>query len=192
MRSCFLILLSSLALVSCVNLKPKADSVKLYSLGPTHVVSPPEDAKPSVHVARPSLPTYLISNRLQYRSADGEVRSIVAARWAEPLQEGVARALAEWLQVQAVKPAAVGTYYPWQQPDGSLVVRVHLHQFCGSEDGRILFQAAWQLESSAGVSLAAGIYQPEGLSWMPGDAKSLIAGLNAALQGLSAQVAEQL
>ena len=191
MRSCFLILLSSLALVSCVNLKPKADSVKLYSLGPAHVTALPEDAQQAVHVARPSLPSYLISNRLQYRSADGEIRSIVAARWAEPLQEGVARALAEWLQVQA-EAAAVGTYYPWQQPDGSLVIRVQLHQLSGSEDGRILFQAAWQLESSAGVPLATGIYHPEGLSWVPGDARSLIAGLNAALQGLSAQIAEQL
>ncbi len=177
-------------LAGCVNLKPKADVVKLYALGPGEFSPEAAKAGPPIYVARPDLPAYLDGKRLQYRHADGEVRSLRRARWAEPLQEGVARALAEFLIDSNGLP--VSGFYPWPEPSGGeLKLRVHLHQIGATAAGEIRMVANWELQNGR-VLVASGLYQSEGIEWRPGDAESLVAGINLALSQLAAEVAGAL
>ena len=182
------LLLTSLILGGCINLKPRTDDVKQYSLGRVNAVYPNLTGAPAIHIERPSLPGYLDSNRLQYRKGDGEVCSISMARWAEPLSEGVARALGESIQLQG----NIATAYPWPQLKGSHKLKVQFHQFSGSADGRIQVHATWQLTSTAGQFSVDSVFNASQLAWEPGDAVSLIEGLNAALLELSADISEKL
>jgi len=187
-----LVLLSiCLVLVACVNLKPQPDSVVLYVLGPSDSRTVPADEPPSVYVARPDLPTYLEGSLLQYRQSDGAVKSLARARWAEPLQEGVARALSEFITLRSGHTTR--GFYPWPPPgDASPLVRVRFYRFGGTAEGRIRISASWRIESGDAI-LAEGIYEPaDEIEWRRGEADSLVEGLNTALEGLAAEIAASL
>jgi uncharacterized lipoprotein YmbA len=172
-------------------LKPKADTVRLFVLGSVDAVA--ESSTPAteaVYIARPDLPAYLDGTRLQYRHTDGEVESLRGARWAESLQEGVARALSEFIGV--AQGHSTDGYYPWPKLSSATPqVRVRLLQFGATADGLIQLTANWQIEGPAGVT-GHGTYLAKGLEWQPGNSQSLVAGYNQALQALAAEIAAAL
>jgi uncharacterized lipoprotein YmbA len=175
-----------------VNLKPKPDTVRLFVLGSINVEADVEPGAQStaVYIARPDLPNYLDSTQLQFRHTDGEVQALRGARWAESLQDGVARALSEF--IGSARGSSTNGYYPWPQLSAATPqVRVRLFQYGATVDGRIQLTANWRIEGPDGV-LRQGTYSADGVSWHTGDAPSLVAGLNAALKALAAEIASAL
>lgn len=187
MRTLTLLLLCC-GLTACVNLKPKADTVRMFVLGSVDAVAEPSAQSPgAVYIARPDLPAYLDGSRLQYRHADGEIQSLRGARWAEPLQEGVARALSEF--IGGAQGHSTDGYYPWPKlSTATPQVRVRLLKFGATADGRIQLAANWQIEGPGGV-VCQSSYVADQFEWQLGDPQSLVAGLNQALKALAAEIA---
>lgn len=189
----FCILLLCLSASGCVNLKPRADTVQQYVLGPIDAQARTSVGEPvrgeTIYVGRPDLPGYLEGNRLQYRVETGAVHRIAGARWGEPVEEGVARALSEYL-IQNGAYAESG-FYPWPRQSEAPRLRVRLHQFSATGEGVILVTAGWWIEGPEGT-LAQGMFTADDQTWQPGNAESLVRGLNQALQGLADAIREQI
>ena len=113
-------LLLTLLLSACVNLEPVEDDLRVYARWDLLLSVPKrsfEDLGQVVYIARPDLPSYLTNNRMLIRAAD-EIQSLEGARWVEPLEEGVARALGEYL-ARAQAPFVAG-YYPGRASSATL------------------------------------------------------------------------
>ena len=181
-------------LTACINLEPKPDNTGRFVLGPVSQIAEASnesanDALP-VYLMPPHLPTYLGRKELLYRTAGGEVAAIPAARWAEPLVDGVARAFAHYLDRQS--NIQVAGYYPWPQPSethGRLTLR--FSRFEALDSG--LFQVAgnWSLRMPDG-SRRVGILREEAIRWQMGNEESFLAAHNHALEALAASLAEEI
>lgn len=171
----------------CVNLKSKPDRVQQYALGASLQQELAVSDPAAIYISRPNLPGYLNGRNLQYRDASSEVVSLRQSRWAEPLDQGVARALAEcWLQSGA---SSVSGYYPWpRKSNSSPQLKVNFYRLEAFSDGRIEVVADWQLLGAAGGVEKQGQFRAKEISWQLGDPESLVRGLNAALLQLIQQV----
>ncbi len=186
LRLITLFIVSSL-LTGCVNLKPREDSTKEYVLGPIDVLAlgtgPIEERG---YIARPQLPVYMEGSELKIRSADGEITSLPGVRWAEPLDVGVARALSHYFQ--AVSGGIKSSFYPWAKPGkAATTLQVTLHQMVATDDGHIYLSASWELKRPD-TSVQTGAFSKVDVEWLPGDAGSMVAGLNAGLEALATEI----
>ena len=190
--SCCGALLAVFFLVSfsgCVNLQPTEDVTRHYALGAASgsLSLSPTVAQPALYIARPNLPSYLEGPNLQFRSGDGAVRSLGSARWVEPLDQGVARALGE-LMLESGSVVVRG-YYPWPAASRKTPqLKVDLYRFGARADGAIELSARWQIVAGDGTVERQGQFSAEGLQWRVGDSASLVAGLNQALVQLVAEM----
>lgn len=182
----FVLLGLCLCLLSgCINLKPKPDMVRKYTLGKIGELVegaaeiPGEQA--AIFLMRPHLPGYLDSMELRYRSANGEVLAVDRARWAEPLHESLARALAQALS----KYQPVVGYYPFPQiSEDSARLTVTFERFDALNDGSIQVVAHWTYRGLDGRT-KQGRYADSATGWASGDPDSLVAGYHAALAALA-------
>ncbi|MGB1126746.1 MAG: PqiC family protein [Opitutales bacterium] len=187
------LLITALASTSCVNLKPRPDSTKLYTLGPVPALANAVSAEKSkaVYVARPNLPLFLNGNQLKYRLSDGELKRLSAARWAEALDEGIARAMAEFLSASS-PTVSVSGYYPWPYLSADLPkLNLHFHQFAAHDDGSVHLEVDWQLRRTGGASVS-GRFTATSLRWSKNKASSLVSALNEGLKQLSDEIAGSL
>lgn len=177
-------------LAACVNLKPRADKVVLYTLGnQTELASAPADGLTSYYVARPELPGFLAGSAMAYHRDSGELGYISGARWGEDLSEGIARTLAEYLQATGQVP--IRSQYPWpklsrEDPD----IRILFQRFSAKASGEIEILAVWQIRDSKGL-VKEGNYQSTDLRWKRGAPESYVAQLNAALEALAESIARE-
>lgn len=164
--------------------------MQLYALGSVETSFPNAQSGVMIHVARPNLPAYLDGKRLQYRAEDGEVKAVSRARWAETLEEGVSRAIAESLM--AAREGLVISYYPW--PDRSKSdkdLHINIYKLGVRESGEIGMAAAWELKTRSGV-IDSGVFESTGVSWVVGQPESYVAALNAALLQLAESLSTAL
>ena len=94
-----------------------------------------ENVRADVTVETVSLPTYLRSDGIALATSPHTVRHARFHRWAEPLDEGIARTLRTDLSRR------VGTQ-AW--------VEVDVQFFHGDPDGNVLLQARWQVRLPCG------------------------------------------
>lgn len=190
MKYSFLALISLAALIlsACVNLKPKPDAVRKYTLGGVEASWASEQADRSSRVAlylmRPHLPGYLDSLELRYRSDEGAVLPIAGARWAEPLEESLVRALAQ--KIGSLGAVDVIGYYPSPQLAELSPARLSLifERLDALESGEVHVVLQWTLRGPDG-SLQRGTYVTSAISWQVGDAESFVAAYNAALSAFA-------
>ena len=130
------------------------------------------------------------------RPGGTELRHARESRWAEPLDQGIARVLKEALQAQpAVRSVAA---YPAPQtatPDYEISVSVLACEgLTGSEGQRARFAAAWEIRpTAAGASvLASGTFESPPVEWAEGDYAALTAKLGAAVAALGRELAAAL
>ena len=181
---------AALLLGACVNLKPKHDSTKLYILGSIEPVVSSDFGAAAIYISRPYLPAYVAIQRLQYRKQNGELNTLSHARWGEPLEEGVARALAEQLISTASK--SVSAFYPWpNRLKDSMDLQVRFYQLGALENGEVRVSAVWELKEGSIVH-ETGSFQSVGVEWTPGDAESYVAGINTALKQFAQELADSL
>lgn len=140
----------------------------------------------SVYIIRPQVPSYQVGMNLSYRLASGEVRGMPGVRWAEPLPEGIARAMSLFLFESS--PGMVEGYYPWPNtsPEASHL-SLYFQRFDAIESGEVQVVARWTLKRSGGET-QTGQYVAEELNWVVGQPETLVAAFNQALQGLAVNI----
>lgn len=185
-------LLCLVLLTACVNLKPTPFEAQSFTLGPVEMEAMEQVAVASepIYIIRPQVPTYLDSTRLSYRLASGEVKNMPGTRWAEPLAEGIARAMSLYLSETSLGP--VEGYYPW--PNSStkaLRLSLEFQRFGATETGEVQVVVRWTLKRSAGQT-KSGLFVLGTLSWDAGQPDALVAAYNQALKALALEIERSL
>ena len=174
-------------LAGCINLKPREDTRKEYTLGLIEL--PRVESGQGVergYIARPHLPAYMEGYGLKVRSSNGELTELGGARWAEPIELGVARALSHY--IEAASGGVKSGFYPWPQSNfEDNVLHVRFHQLIATAEGRIQLSASWEVKRE-GVDSLAGVFTSSDVTWIPGDSESMVTGLNAALEAFSNEI----
>ncbi len=147
---------------------------------------------PSIYVRRVEVAPYLAKNSPVMLRAGNNVDYAVSARWAEPLDQGVARALADALnQTNRVRPAGFSLAGPPVAHDYD--VNVRLLQFEGTDTGEAVLSARYEVVPSGGTEpVAARSFTTRRLGWQPGDYAGLARLLSEELAELGGEVARAL
>jgi hypothetical protein len=159
---------------------PKPDPTRFFVLA----VEPGASAMARGAVAlRPvELPAYLRQPALVVRRGGNEVTFREAARWGEPLEQGLARVVGENLRRLGLAPSNRGG----DADAAILVVRVLAAE--GTASGGVEFRAAWEL-TRRGAAPVGGEFRAPGLTWDGRDEAGLAGSLSAAVAGLAAEIA---
>ncbi|HTX65690.1 MAG TPA: PqiC family protein [Opitutaceae bacterium] len=180
-----LLVLSLGMLTSCSIPLPQAqpDLTRYFVLQPagTPAGAAALGSLPVVRLQAVDVPAYLADKPLAVRRGANEIRYLDAARWAEPLDQDLARNLR--LGLGATPGLTVLSRYDstgkW---DYNLKVRVTACE--GTEEGHVRFAADWVLEPAPDSTLPrkAGTFWGRDLTW---DGKTPAALVAALSQGVS-------
>lgn len=187
----FVLLVLSFSLIGCVNLKPREDTRKVYTLGALELpVADSTQQGERGYIARPHFPGYMEGDGMKVRSADGEIRDLEGARWAEPIDVGVARALSHY--IESASGGIKSGFYPWPQLSfAENVLYIRFHQLDATSDGRIQLSASWELKRTSSEP-QSGVFTISDGTWTPGEPRSLVAGMNTALEALADKIFSSL
>jgi uncharacterized protein len=142
----------------------------------------------SVYVQRVEVAPYLA--RLSLVEMKGANQAIYAptARWAEPLPQGVSRAVADnlrrlfGLQAYSFMPAN-------PPPDHAYNVSIHLERFEGNDNGDVVLLARWGLSGSRNEDAATNrTTEIHRSGWKPGDYATLANLLSDEVVDLSREI----
>jgi len=189
--------LASLTLIGCSALKPKADLTRFYVLS-SQLPAPPSAssklAPGSTIVIGPSqLPHYLQATPIVVDDGPNRILRLDLHQWAEPLDKGIGRVLANNLSqllgtsrvVVYPEPAAEGPGY-----DLSYV----FSKFDGSLSGDVILEVSWRVqERGTGKTLAEKTSQymiPA--AGGPSDPVGYVARMSEALGRWSADIAAEI
>lgn len=181
----------SLMLVSgCAFLQPAKNETQHYLLTARHAATEPSKnlkTEPGcvVRIRPVDLSNYLSTRDIVVRTGTNEVRFEEYQRWAEPLDAGIRRVLAEDLET-APQISSVLTDQP--APANKPVYSIFIHVLaCGGkqtgQQGSMEFKAVWQISRLNGhqTVVAHGRFQAQPTHWHPGDFGQLAAQLSDAL-----------
>lgn len=140
---------------------------------------------------------YLKNGDIAVRTGTNEVKFDDFQRWAEPLDAGIRRVMAEDLsstpEIRTVltdqpAPAAARVY------DISIHVLACEGTTIANHQGSIAFKAVWQIAQSGknAAVLAGGTYQAPPTDWRPGDFGQLASQLSDALNDFSVTLADAI
>ncbi len=183
--------LALFGLTACIGLKPTPDKTKMYALGLTEPVQNSSNDPAIVgYIARPQLPVYMEGHGLKFISNDREIADLPAARWAEPIDVGVARAVSCY--IEALGDGFKSDFYPWTcTNDEAFKLQLDFNHLIATSDGRILIAANWQYKHGADKT-ETGVFANNTIEWSPGDAQSMVEGINEALKLLAAEIVHYL
>lgn len=191
------------ALAGCNLPTAQPDPTRFFLLsapgGATAAVAAPAEARAAtLGLCRIELPAYLRTPAVVIRPGGTEVVRTRDARWAESLEQGIARLLRETLLAQpGVRSVAA---YPAPQaalPQYEIAVRVLACEgVAGPEGRRARFAAAWEIRATAAgagaAPVAAGTFESAPADWAEGDYAVLTAKLGEAVAALGRELAAAL
>ena len=191
------------ALAGCNLPTATPDPTRLFLLSapggaPAGAAASAETRAATLGLCRIELPAYLRTPAVVIRPGGTEVVRTRDARWAEPLEQGIARLLRETLLAQpGVRSVAA---YPAPQsalPQYEISVRVLACEGVTGPSGRqARFAAAWEIRATAaGASatpVAAGTFENGQADWAEGDYAALTAKLGEAVAALGRELAAGL
>ncbi len=169
-------------------MKPDQSPLDHYALGPGKLAEvSATDGGNTLYIDRPNIPVYVEADRMYLWGANGEISKARAVRWAEPLNEGLARALAEYIELKS--DHLVRAYYPWRTQEVDLyTVNLNVYKLIAHEDGNLLADIGWRILSRDGEELL-GRYQTT-VEWEPVSFPSYVSAMNQAIEGLADQLIE--
>ena len=145
-----------------------------------------------VFVNRVEVPAYLARTSLVTMKGGIEVQYSVTARWAEPLDQGISRAVADALNQNSTLSAY--RFSPSAPPPPhNYDVRIRIEKFEGNDNGDVTLQARWELtttDSSEAISSRRVILRRSG--WQPGDYAGLVRFLSQEISEMSRQIARSI
>ncbi len=181
---------------------PQADAARFYAL--TAKVIPDQDrlvqAPPSrtlrLGLARVELPTYL-QNRAMVIRTGSEIRYEQNHRWAEPLDEGIARILRDALRAARRVAAVRAAPFSIDEPrDYDVTVRVSRCEGVRDAAGRAAGQFAFTLEVTRADAAHTPVLRKEipatNVPWDGSDFSALAAALGDAFAEVAVNVSDAL
>ncbi|MBV8141388.1 MAG: membrane integrity-associated transporter subunit PqiC [Verrucomicrobia bacterium] len=146
----------------------------------------------SVLVRRVQVPAYLARNNLVTIKGGMEVQYAPTDRWAESLDQGLARAVAEDLSRNS-RIRAYG-FSPGAPPvDHSYDVWIRLEHFEGNDNGEVVLSARWSVSSAdSSEPIKRGAVDLRQSGWKPGDYPGLVHMLSDEVKKMSLQIAEAI
>jgi uncharacterized protein len=145
-----------------------------------------------VGVGPVTVPGYLDRNQIVVRTGTDQVQISTFHRWAEPLEDGVARVLAEEIAVRV--PTERVVLFPWRGVAARTIqyqVVVAVLRFDGRQDGNVTLDARWRILARDGQELALRrstvVQDVESAGYEP-----LVAALGRALGILGQEIATEI
>jgi uncharacterized protein len=146
-----------------------------------------------VGVRAVNIAPYLQTKSFAVRSQANEIIFLDSTRWGEPLDQGVARVLAENLQtLKIVGRVSTQPFRADEQRDFEILVSVSACE--GTTNGEVRFTAGWRILAPTGSAgtVAEGSFSASGLRWDGHDYGQLAAKLSEALGAMSRDIAAAL
>ena len=145
---CRALLVAATLAGGCTFLEPQPDTTRFYVLAALAEPAPEAPKSPALGIGPVQLPAYLGRFEMAYRSTTTEVRYVQGERWAEPLDEGVARVLSE--NVAALLGSDRVVVLPsLRRTDLDLEVPVEVLRFEPTADGQVTLVARWSVRDLA-------------------------------------------
>ncbi|HWP58919.1 MAG TPA: PqiC family protein [Candidatus Acidoferrales bacterium] len=155
--SAWLILLAVLALAGCVFAQRDSRPAQLYVLTPIPPSGsyPERGARgPAIWVGPITLPQYTNRPQIVTGNTGPELRRAFSAVWAEPLQDNVARVLAENLSLLLSSDRVA--IFPWTSPVPlDYQITVDVTNFLGEPGGEVSLTALWKVLGKNGKEVLA-------------------------------------
>ena len=146
----------------------------------------------TVYVRRVDVPAYLTRPGLVTMNGGVRVTYAATALWAEPLDQGMARAVAEGLSENG-RLRAIGFSPAGPPPDHNYDVSIRLERFEGTETAQVLLRTRWFVSSSdSSASIASGTTEIRRGGWKPGDYSELVRMLGNEVAQMSRQIARAI
>ncbi|HEY0792787.1 MAG TPA: PqiC family protein [Chthoniobacterales bacterium] len=165
---------------------------QFYILTPPNAADEGSRKGASVYIRRVQVPGYLARNSLVTIRAGNQVDYAASARWAEPLDQGVARAVAESLNRFARVRASA--FSPNSPPgDHARNVEIRLDRFEGSDTGEVFMTARYEVFSGeSSEPQVSRTFQAHRTGWQPGDYAGLTRLLSDEVADLGRQIGRAL
>ena len=145
-----------------------------------------------VLVRRVEVPTYLAKTSLVTMKGGIEVHYAATERWAEPLDQGLSRAIAENLS----RNARIRSYgfSPGAPPvEHRFDVWIRMERFVGNDNGEVVLRARWTVSSAGNsVPITARTVEIRRSGWQPGDYVGLVRLLSEEVTEMSRQIARAI
>jgi uncharacterized lipoprotein YmbA len=178
----------------CTFLKPAQTETHYYLLTPTSSLAAAGHTNPPtqgcvVRLRPVELADYLQTQDMAERIGTNEITFALFHRWAEPLDAGIRRVLAENLRAA---PAIHSVLTDQPAPAGYPVYTISVHVLAcegirTNQAGSTAFVAVWEITGPgfSGTVLDQGVFQAPPVSWTPGDYGQLASDMSGALGDFS-------
>ncbi|NLW50722.1 MAG: membrane integrity-associated transporter subunit PqiC [Candidatus Brocadiaceae bacterium] len=175
----------AMALAGCM----RSDPARLYVLTAAVPRATTQGAQgPSVAVARVSVPAYLDRSPLTTRRGASELTLAEFDRWGEPLDEGIARTLAD--NLSGLLPSERVTYGPAAQAArADFAVAVFVLGFECVDDREVVLSARWSVTRAGGEGEVADRLSVVHVPLDGRTAAAAVAAHSRALADLSREIA---
>lgn len=187
-----LLLLIALLLSACSLLAPVRDISVRHRLESSIPDRSAKASRPSVAIARASLPAYLDHEELITRDATGQLQVHDTHLWSESLDTGIARAIATNLR-RITGSRAILPIDDFIALEYSHLVEIRVAQFDPDAAGNLILRCTWKAQPVTGgdvksQSFSATIPIPPSKAPMTGR----ITAMNEALEQLARAIARSL
>lgn len=192
----YLTFLLPIFFTACTILQPISDDPVRHLLESTVSARTPTGARPSIAIARPSLPPYLERVELVTRTGDGRLKIHEKDLWSEPLDAGISRVIADNLRkITGSTNIQPSTNFITQ--DYSALIEIRFERLDPTPDGSLLLECTWKLQPIAGGDASPKAFRTlvpiapasEGSS---NKMSGRIVAINQALEQLSRRIARSL
>jgi uncharacterized lipoprotein YmbA len=185
------VLFGLISLAGCATKEPLPDFFVLTGSA-SRTVRPPSSGGTAVLVRGAGVPTYLARTNLVTMKGGIEVQYAPTQRWAEPLDQGLSRAVAEDLSRNSrIRAYAFSPGAPTL--DHRYDVWIRLERFEGNDNGEVVLRARWSV-SSAGSStpIAGRTFDTRRSGWQAGDYPGMVRLLSEEVTEMSRQIAQAI
>jgi uncharacterized lipoprotein YmbA len=187
-----LLLIFPLLLTSCSLLMPVRDTATRHRLEPTVPERISKASRPSVAIARASLPASLDHEELVTRDAAGQLKVHDSHLWSESLDTGIARVVATNLR-RLTGSRAILPVDDFIALEYSHLVEIRISQFDPDAAGNLIFRCSWKAQPVTGGDVRSQSFStvvpiPPTKAPMTGR----ITAMNEALEQLARVIAKSL
>jgi len=145
-----------------------------------------------VLVRRVEVPTYLARTSLVTMRGGIEVQYAATERWAEPLDQGLSRAVAENLSRNS-RIRAYGFSLGAPPIAHNYEVWIRLERFEGNDNGEVVLRARWSVSGAeSSVPIASRTVDIHRNGWQPGDYPGLVRLLSEEVTKMSHEIASAI
>jgi uncharacterized lipoprotein YmbA len=170
----------------------KEPSTSFYVLGQRQRTRTARGGDTAVYVSRVEVPAYLAKTSLVTMKSGIEVQYSATARWAEPLDQGISRAVADALsQYRGLRAYSFSPVIP--PPNHDYNIHIRIERFEGNDNGEVALQGHWEVTTAdSSEAIASGKLNLRRNGWQPGDYAGLVRLLSAEINEMSRQIAHSI